>query len=1182
MPYNNLTSRISSNPTSIPEILVGPILRRVEKDNVTVFIASRVCLDSTLKIYNSDTNDSNDLMFQSVETTSYKIGKSLYVSYITASTTNSLNYLEENTKYYYNIFFDNNKSLLTVDVFGDLNDILYGGEDFPNFIFVPDNIEDLKIAHGSCRKPHTSWSDSFLAVDKMIEDISSEDIRPNLLCLTGDQIYADDVSDTMLFLIRDTQKALIDFNEQVDCGILNFHEKKLISKVKVKSFKEIKKAFKKEQDEEGNIVINDSNFDFENKILYDYFDSKIFNTASEEFNDASLYVRKVKGEIESENDFVSNYEKIETSKNEYTNQFKQLYKEGSDNFLSYILNNEKLVLDNLIPGTRGPIINGTGLTVDSKFELNHNNIGKSHLISYGEFISMYLLVWSNKLWFDADNYPSFEEVYAMEGTGAQFIKKNRKNFIGRSKKLFKRKIEESAELSPEGFNYVPSKYHNTYKEEKKHLLRFAENLKRIRRVMAHVPIYMVFDDHEITDDVFLNIDWINNDETGYSKENNHLAKRVISNGLTALTIFQSWGNNPEYFNNHKNLDSNSKNILEYINYEITTNSTLLESSFASIQEKILPILTTSLSNSGESMCLHSDFNYNFTINYNDFTLTGMDTRTKRGFSHECLLNLYAGYYNKDQPPFNNTIEDDPAALINDLSLENLIDNIPNNKALTIFLSPYPVAGHTSVESLSSFMINNFFVEETVKNLKTQLDYEAWFFNRHCYELLMQKLTRFNKIIFISGDVHYGFSQEGKYWDRRNLTTNEKLDKTLDDKKYAYAQLTSSSIKNQSPLTRKTKKLPQPKIYRFGWQVPGNHVLSMNINKWLGGIFFNVSTNIFDPEDPDRNLQEFFSGIKMLPNFEPIKITPESMENYSEISNLEEVYFPSVFDGRANMVDLVNNPSKMIKQYFVKKVNKIKDSFRNFKDWAELFQTHSVFLKENSGWLKDNSDELLEHYKNLEQEWEDIRDNWQTFSSDYFIGSKLIWLEEKRDFLLTHFSNIQQYFTDIEQFFNDPVLVKFLFPINVYYKFNNSSEINHFPDWFYWHDLKTDPRSFKYRFYDEYVNNLGTDYGIEDQPSTTKEKYQKLSFFGHFQWQSIGRTIIGENNIALITFNWDENEQKVLQTFWSDPMEYTYSEVSGMKYKNNLALNLQTFLRPYSRHEVSLNEPLDTDKPELLQ
>ena len=77
------------------------------------------------------------------------------------------------------------------------------------------------------------------------------------------------------------------------------------------------------------------------------------------------------------------------------------------------------------------------------------------------------------------------------------------------------------------------------KDEK--LEDYAIAVAAARRVMAHLPTYMVFDDHEITDDWYFNTRW----KTANLLE--AFTRAIIANGLAAYWAFQAWGNAPDSF-----------------------------------------------------------------------------------------------------------------------------------------------------------------------------------------------------------------------------------------------------------------------------------------------------------------------------------------------------------------------------------------------------------------------------------------------------------------------------------------------------------------------------------------------------------------------------------------------------------------------------------------------------------
>ena len=65
----------------------------------------------------------------------------------------------------------------------------------------PERLADVRIAHGSCRKPHAQRRDALATLDRILRaSHGAAPARPQQLFLTGDQIYADDVEPSVLAL----------------------------------------------------------------------------------------------------------------------------------------------------------------------------------------------------------------------------------------------------------------------------------------------------------------------------------------------------------------------------------------------------------------------------------------------------------------------------------------------------------------------------------------------------------------------------------------------------------------------------------------------------------------------------------------------------------------------------------------------------------------------------------------------------------------------------------------------------------------------------------------------------------------------------------------------------------------------------------------------------------------------
>ncbi|MEM7099718.1 MAG: alkaline phosphatase family protein [Pseudomonadota bacterium] len=146
------------------------------------------------------------------------------------------------------------------------------------------------------------------------------------------------------------------------------------------------------------------------------------------------------------------------------------------------LNSGESVLEVLFKGVRKPVF--TSINADN------------HLITLAEILAMYLLVWSPTGWQRIDW------------------------------------------RSPENLD---AKHQGKYEREDMVITEFTNGLGQVRRVLAHIPSAMIFDDHDITDDWNLNRQW---EEAAYDHP---FSRRVIGNAMIGYLINQAWGNRPELF-----------------------------------------------------------------------------------------------------------------------------------------------------------------------------------------------------------------------------------------------------------------------------------------------------------------------------------------------------------------------------------------------------------------------------------------------------------------------------------------------------------------------------------------------------------------------------------------------------------------------------------------------------------
>lgn len=176
----------------------------------------------------------------------------------------------------------------------------------------------------------------------------------------------------------------------------------------------------------------------------------------------------------------------------------------------------------------------------------------SHLIRFGEWAAMYLFAWSDALWPVAD---TTIPVYAIPPPPSRLPEPAIHTLVSAAETV-------DVDLIPDGASKVTEvvkrltefdrKLVETWKQLNARVLGFAHSVRVARRVLANVATYMMFDDHEITDDWYLNgrvHDRLRGiGETGPKRE---VGPRMLRNGLSAYAFFQHWGNVPSDFEGNR-------------------------------------------------------------------------------------------------------------------------------------------------------------------------------------------------------------------------------------------------------------------------------------------------------------------------------------------------------------------------------------------------------------------------------------------------------------------------------------------------------------------------------------------------------------------------------------------------------------------------------------------------------
>ncbi|NJN23580.1 MAG: hypothetical protein HC810_03240 [Acaryochloridaceae cyanobacterium RL_2_7] len=200
----------------LPLILAGPILRQVDSSSMSVWFALKQPAKLTLQGFATLDGLGGSLGSRVLEANAetVQIGDFLHLALITA-----YGNLSPSQIYAYDVEIETtDRSIASL---ASLPPSLYGNEGLsyfshglPTFATASSRLEDLKLMHGSCRKPHGKGADMLVILDDLLQ-ASAGDPKERIqqLFFTGDQIYGDDVADPLLWVATDVGDMLLGWTE---------------------------------------------------------------------------------------------------------------------------------------------------------------------------------------------------------------------------------------------------------------------------------------------------------------------------------------------------------------------------------------------------------------------------------------------------------------------------------------------------------------------------------------------------------------------------------------------------------------------------------------------------------------------------------------------------------------------------------------------------------------------------------------------------------------------------------------------------------------------------------------------------------------------------------------------------------------------------------------------------------
>lgn len=192
--------------SDLPLVLCGPMLRKATPNAVSVFVALHRPATVHLTVW-EDTAGRPGRRLMLGELATVPLGPGLHVALITARPGADAP-PAWGAQCLYNLEFSLPEGKLALadpgvvtlsTVPSAAERLVYGRRSLPGFQLPASSAAGLKVLYGSCRKPHGVGEDALVLVDEALEECDrSGAMPPQVLLLTGDQIYADDVHPSLL------------------------------------------------------------------------------------------------------------------------------------------------------------------------------------------------------------------------------------------------------------------------------------------------------------------------------------------------------------------------------------------------------------------------------------------------------------------------------------------------------------------------------------------------------------------------------------------------------------------------------------------------------------------------------------------------------------------------------------------------------------------------------------------------------------------------------------------------------------------------------------------------------------------------------------------------------------------------------------------------------------------------
>ncbi|KAA0946953.1 alkaline phosphatase family protein [Pseudomonas sp. ANT_H14] len=201
---------------TLPAVLAGPLLRRLEPGRLVLWLVGSRALALTLRLqFTQDEREHTlDINLDATLCQVVPVGRHAFIHLIDVPLSNAL---PQDVTIGYDLLI-NETGAHPSGIAEWAPHLLHANARTPDFVL---HSRIQQLMHGSCRKPHHYADEGLLCVDRLLAEGRSPAQRPALLMMSGDQVYADDVAGPMLRAIHALITRLGLFEEHLDGAVVD-------------------------------------------------------------------------------------------------------------------------------------------------------------------------------------------------------------------------------------------------------------------------------------------------------------------------------------------------------------------------------------------------------------------------------------------------------------------------------------------------------------------------------------------------------------------------------------------------------------------------------------------------------------------------------------------------------------------------------------------------------------------------------------------------------------------------------------------------------------------------------------------------------------------------------------------------------------------------------------------------